>query len=185
MVCRCREYTALAAAAAAAAVVTSLGCDPVEDPPVAEDGPEFLIVGPTEAPASSTVGTVMFAQGRGGNYLGVIAHGCSYSVGALSGVQSSCTFLPVADGLRFVVAPAPQPCVIEARLYLMCDATCEGGAPTVTATAPLYSIAYCDENATLVETVAVWVAPPPAPSDAGSSTDALAPKDVSAGDADR
>jgi hypothetical protein len=181
MVCRPTEYAVAPAAAAMALVLAIPGCDPVEDPPVAEDGPEFLTVGLAEEQPPAALGTVMFAQARGGDFLGIVSNGCSYSVGSLSDVQSSCTYLPVADGLRFVIAPTAASCIIEARLYLMCNATCEGGAPTVTETAPLFSIGYCDVNATLVETVSVTVAPRTASTDASSGVSV--PANNSHGDA--
>ncbi|MGA2447093.1 MAG: hypothetical protein ABTD50_00280 [Polyangiaceae bacterium] len=173
------EHAIEAAAATVALGVATSGCDPAEDPPVAQAGPEFLIVAPAQEQPSPSLGTVMFAQARGGDFLGIVTHGCSYDVGSLLDVQSSCTYLPVADALRFIIEPTTESCLVEARLYLMCSESCEGGAPMATQTEPLFSIGYCDDNATLVETVAVTVAPPTGPADAGSRPDAAVPVDGS------
>jgi hypothetical protein len=106
-----------------------LACQPSETPPVWEDGPTFLIVGNAAAqPASAAAGTNLYVQARGGDYVGIVVHGGTHKVANMpESAASSCALLPGSGPLYFAVTPEASDCVIEVRLYHLCDGASVGG----------------------------------------------------------
>jgi hypothetical protein len=96
-------------------------CDPGQDPAVWLDGPPFLIVAPA-ADQSAPQGVTMYAQARGGNYLGVVTRGATFSYGSQTGLTRSCIELPGYKPLYFVLEPSAAAALVDARLYAMCAA---------------------------------------------------------------
>jgi len=98
------------------------GCN-AEDPPVWEDGPAFLIVG--EAAHQGVVQSGekrLYVQARGGDYVGIVTHGGMHALGALpTPAATSCAALKGSDPLYVVIDAQDPDCVVEVRLYNVCD----------------------------------------------------------------
>lgn len=65
----------------------------------------------------------MYVEARGGNYVGILTHGCGHSLAGPVNEAASCGVLPDATNpMYFLVKPvAGQQCIVEARLYYVCD----------------------------------------------------------------
>jgi hypothetical protein len=91
---------------------------------VIDNGPTFVVVGKSsEQPPLVSQGISAYVEARGGNYVGLLAHGCGLTVAGLKNQAASCGVLPDAtDPMYFLVNAVPgKACTIEARLYYVCD----------------------------------------------------------------
>ena len=104
------------------------GCGARESAPVGEDGPSFLLLGT----AATQVGgdTVKaYVQARGGDHVSIVTHGGTHRVAGLAeDAQASCVALPGTGPLYVLVTPAAPDCVVEVRLYQLCDDASVGGS---------------------------------------------------------
>jgi hypothetical protein len=116
------RLTSAVVACALAGVVGA--CAIHEDPIVTDNGPTFVVVGKSSAQPPKSSGSVsMYVEARGGNYVGILTHGCGHRLAGVTDEAASCGVLPDATNpMYFLVEPVPgQDCTVEARLYYVCD----------------------------------------------------------------
>ena len=113
--------------------VIAEGCGEREATPVWEDGPSFLLLG-TAATQGRGDTVKAYVQARGGNYVAIVTHGGAHRVeGLADGAQASCVALAGTQPLYLDVTPSAADCVVEVRLYNLCDdASVGGSAPPLT-----------------------------------------------------
>ncbi|MGD0679611.1 MAG: hypothetical protein ABSC94_29840 [Polyangiaceae bacterium] len=133
-------------------LVVGIGCDPSESPPVGDNGPPFIVIGlAAQQPVDPTLGMNVYLQARGGNYVGIVTDGCTHDVAALTGATESCVQVPYdsAQPLSLTLQPGGVPCVVQARLYWVCDCDASGGVPPAGPSA----LDWCEFEGTLVASV--------------------------------
>jgi hypothetical protein len=158
------------ALAALAGLLCLSACDPSEIAPVGSNGPPFLILGEEPRPAESPeAGTALYLQGRGGNYVGIVTHGCTHSFADYTDVTESCGLMPYYGGaaLYFTADPEDDACYVEAQLYYICDCP-EAGVP-VDVTSGVTAYQWCYAEGTPIATQSILIGPPGA--DAASIPD--------------
>ena len=167
---------AIACAGAASAhllCALAAGCDPSEAPPVSDNGPPFLVLGVASTQAATVDGGVsLYIQSRGGNYVGIRTHGCTHAFGLYSGVTASCGQTPYYSSAPLAVQadPEEQSCVVEARLYSVCDCVDSGGPSNYESAESAFE--WCDSVGTLVTTQFVALGPPGADASDDAAPDA-------------
>lgn len=131
-----------------------------EDPPVWEDGPSFLIVGKA-AKQGAPGNTRLYVQARGGDYVGIVTHGGVHALSALpTPASTSCAALHGSEPLYLDVHADDPNCVVEVRLYSICD-----GASMAGEVVPLQ---ICETEGTFVTTRTVPVRGAVMPRDGGA-----------------
>jgi hypothetical protein len=159
---------AFAVSGAFAIAAIGAGCDPREDAPVTQDGTPFLIVAPSDRPAD--VGTALYIQARGGNWVTISTDACSHTVTKFSGVNRSCSQVPYfgAAPLEFTADPEDVPCTLTVGLYSLC--ACDDGGPVDFTSGPSY-FDWCDGAGTLITTQSIRIGPSDGMTDAGPGLD--------------
>ncbi len=149
------------------------GCDPSESPPLGSNGPPLVVLG--RLASSADAGTTLYVQARGGNWVEITTEGCTHSMGTFSGATRSCGPMPYYGSapLYFTADSEERPCIVEARLYSICDCD-DAGAPSGYTADQLAM--WCETTGTLTTTqfltLGAW------PADASDEGDVASEGDV-------
>jgi hypothetical protein len=151
--------------ASGAAATLAVACDPSGLPPASDNGPPFLIVGTSAwADAAADAGQSLYVQSRGGNYVGIVTHGCTHALGPYADTTESCglTSYVSTTPLYFTADPEGVPCNVEVRLYSICDCLDggEGGVVPYDYLSGSSVFQWCDSNGTPVASQVVFLGPP-------------------------